>query len=121
MAARIFALVALLSSGCSLTFTQQPPPSHPPPRSRPECDRGTGPVLADLLLGSFWGGVALVAYGANDEVEDYSGFVVLGSLLAVAHGASAWGGIRWTSRCARMQQAWDREHRDSPGLPPASR
>jgi hypothetical protein len=108
---RALALIALLGSGCSFLLIDQPP-AQPPADVYPKCDDGTGPVAADVLF-VLLHTASFLGVAAEDD-DDQGTTLAITGILGGLHLVSAITGHRWTSRCARMQADWAREHPPDP-------
>lgn len=109
---RAAALIALLGTGCSLMLVKAPPPNEATPEVYPECNEGSGAIAADLVFTILYGLIA--AANIADEGETEPGPIAIFSGLTLLHGVSAVTGIRWTSRCKRQHDDWDRDHPTAP-------
>jgi hypothetical protein len=103
------ALIALLSSGCSMLLVKQPPSQTTPP-VYPQCHEESGAIVADILFAVLYGASAISAAGDDSEYQDTTGAVLVSAGLLVLHVGSAALGLRWTSRCKQLHAEWEREH-----------
>jgi hypothetical protein len=106
------ALIVVLSSGCSLVFTQGPSSNHDD-RARPHCSTNPAPVAIDaidfitdaILIGVFAGDSSVAA----TQAAKATGIAGFGVAAAVA-GVSALVGARRVSRCGNAHREWDAQH-----------
>lgn len=111
---RAAALIALLASGCSLTLIKAPP-AEPKPEVYARCHEGAGPIVADGFLAvlAALGAVAMISDDPEPEGDNKGAAAVYG-VIAGLYTLSAVTGVRWTSRCKRMHDDWERANPGGP-------